>query len=611
VSNTTYDHADSSRPFKRVKRETKRALWQLSLNANAPWFKFFPAVDKITGQRQPKGTNHGRTSTGHILKSGVDRRYDAGKPYQYTPEWVDKEMLGFGFWSRSTRGTYRFIAHDLEPKDDTGGKAQAPDRRQIRNARAHAITVYGAWRTMGRRYRRTCKIVAVGLFQSSEPGHYHIWVWFREPLTQAQHDLLLAKHQRTATRSKRGRIGLYLPAYQDKDTSAAQNGLGTMFRAPWSYKDQRQIQCMRLWVADEGLLHRLGEECVPPTPEEIGWVPTEKSRAKTHDSPRGFRPDDVEYLLAYAISKYLLQHPAGGKGNRNRSQARLIYEFLCRGVEPPTILQIGHDWLQHFKPSPSDKSGFVLELGQAQQEFTNSLNYSLDKQEIGELPRKPIRTEREHTLLAKDYKLVVNKRTSKSINHHLSIFPHHEERKSAVVLTGLDQAVVDALLVQSAICLDRGQTEITFTNQQILDLVRARGTKLACTIQNFSATYLSRFLTREERNGRQRPAKCRELLVRVRTGLPGGRSSYRPTPLLLGLLSHLGCETSSHSRQAQKGHPEARPEAQNLEAGPGAVPAVEAERAVSDLLQELPEDDPAPPVLPDPEPENPLMQLPE
>jgi hypothetical protein len=321
-----------------VPPKTRQAAYRLALNGNSHWVRYF------TSQGKPAGTNDGQCSEGHVDRSGKDRTRNAGKPYWYTTEQIDRDRRGFGFWSRSEAGTYRFICHDIEVRaprpDGKCRKVENPGRAQRWLSLQHALRVYHTWKAMA---KRNSKIVAVLLIETSGPGFYHIWALFAEPLTQAQHDKLLARHRRLASIGKATRRGAWLPEFQDKATGRAKQGKGDQFRAPWCWKKGQQSEAIRVFIPDEELLHRLGEEAKPKV-FQLRATTNRPTLATT------FRPDDVKYLTEWAVNRYPVH-----RGRRNDIQARLILSLLNRGVQPEVIKLVGTEWLSRFKPSPDCK----------------------------------------------------------------------------------------------------------------------------------------------------------------------------------------------------------------------------------------------------------------
>jgi hypothetical protein len=549
----------------------RRALWRLALNGNPHWVRYYSGKDK------PPGANDGQCSEGHVDRSGKDRTRNAGKPYWYTPQQVDRDRRGFGFWSRSEAGAYRFLCHDIEVRekgpDGKYRKVENPGRTQRWLSLQHALRVYHTWMAMA---KRSTKIVAVLLIETSGPGNYHVWALFAEPLTRAQHDKLLARHRHLAGTGKATRRGEWLPEFQDKDTGRAKQGMGDQFRAPWSWKKGKRSEALRVFIPDEELLIRLGEEAKPKV--------LQSSPRRTVPAT-SFRPDDVQYLTEWAVNR----HPIH-RGGRNDSQARLILSLLNRGVQPEVIKLVGAAWLARFKPSPDCKDFYDLELSPAIARFDRCVDRTVGRQADGSLeegecnPDEYLRRARYVRLSPPQKRFLRNSQNCPGVLSSPASGEDKTPRKMR--FTRVERLVVESLLVMSRIELDKGDRRVVkFTLEQLVEVLGVRKRKPTFTIQDLSTEYLPRFVTR--RDAKKPRASVLELLVRVEKGqgVTGRPSVYELTPLMWQLLGRT-------PGQARKGPSEARPAVESIAAGPEAVPPAEAVGAASpSALISLPEDD--------------------
>jgi hypothetical protein len=550
----------------------KQALWRLALNGNPHWVRYF------TTKGKPQGTNDGTCSTGYVDSHGKDRTKFAGKPYFYTAEQVDRDQRGFGFWSRSEAGTLRFLAHDIEVTETTahGQRGKVVPGDKSRFTLTHAITVYETWVRLAKAGN---KIAAVGLFQSSKPGNYHVWVWLAEGLTQAQHDELLARHTRYAQASKRAKQGLWLPQYEDKNTSKAKKGLGTMFRAPWSWKRGIRSEALRLFVPDRELLIRLGEETKPAIADRP------RTQATT---PTPFQKDDVQYLTDWSIHRWPI--PArGGKGARNRIQASLILALMQRGVEPDTLERAGIAWLDHFQ------TNFEMPLRQAESEFRACLERTLHRESQGVIeitgcdPEAYKKKARLITFSPLQKRFLSSPKTCEGVlSLHVSGRDNTPRSFSAT-----DKQVLEALFVQCQIDPgDLARGEVKFTLEQLrMDVLKARHPRKPPTFTNqaLGSEYLPRFVTRPDAKVKaKRQASVLELLVRTDTGVTGKPSTFRLTPAMCVLL---GLDPEHAEKTASSPRPETENGGGGKKAARGPKREEEAPKAQEDdeLLGLLPE----------------------
>jgi hypothetical protein len=546
----------------------KRALWRLALNGNPHWVRYYSGKDK------PPGTNDGQCSEGHVDSSGKDRTQSAGKPYWYTPRQVDRDRRGFGFWSRSEAGAYRFACHDIEVRapgpDGKYRKVERPARWQRWLCLQHALRVYYAWRAMA---RRNSRIVAVLLIETSGPGNYHVWALFAEPLTRAEHDKLLARHRRLASTGKATRRGGWLPEFQDKDTGRAKQGKGDQFRAPWSWKKGGRSEALRVFIPDRERLIRLGEEAKPSALQSTARQPTPAT---------SFRPGDVQYLTEWAVNRYPIR-----RGGRNDIQARLILSLLNRGVQLEVIKLVGAEWLARFKPSPDSKDFYDLDLGPAITRFDRCVDRTVGRQADGSLgegecdPDEYLRRARSVRLSPLQKRFLRNPHACPGV---LSSPENWGKDKTPrkMRFTRVERLVLESLLVMCRVELDKGDRQaVKFTLEQLIEVLRVRRKKPTFTIQDLSSDYLPRFVTR--RDAKKPAASVLELLVRIEKGQAATArpSVYELTPLMWSLLDQtLG--------QARPGPPSPGPEAQSIAAGPETVPPARAAGAASpsDLISQ-------------------------
>ena len=326
-----------------------QAFRRIALNANPHWVTYYSS-------NQTPGSNDQQASVGHITSTGKDYRHRAGKPYWYTQELIDERKLGFGFWTRSNQApnsTYRFACYDIEPinRGHTKRVDRSPSHWTCKETREEAWKAYKAWKKLAR--TKASPIIWVLLVGSSQ-HHYHVWALFREQLTQAQHDNLMAQ----ADTIHGGLMNL------DKDTRRGKGRFGDQFRAPWSRKKGRRSEAIAMWIRDEDLLVQLGEDASPPK-----FLPPASRRstplATNHTDPTTVQ----ETLLAHALVNYPIDF-----GTRHVRQRNLIAHLIARGHDEDTILEVGQRWLVHFRdridPAKSDKA--LLRL------FRSCLNATLN-----------------------------------------------------------------------------------------------------------------------------------------------------------------------------------------------------------------------------------------
>jgi hypothetical protein len=294
-------------------------IWQALLNGNSHWV----AYPRRDGRQK-------QCAVGHITHAGTDYTNYAGLPYGFTPELVDEYQLGFGFWSRSRQGLYRWAAHDIEA---------GAHRRPTTAAQAHqdALLAYQAHKRIATQQGHA----VLTLLEESSPGHYHVWTVFREAINWDEHNTFIR-----AVEQQTGNL-LCL----DKTTTRARRGLGDQFRAPGSWKSDTRSTILDYHLPDGNILLALAEACPPalcPDPEHrmaefiTGRLRAGKYGHKTFKTPRTSIPGLVKEMIA--------RYPITGPGQRNDMTARVTLCLLNRKLHVAEVTEVLFGWLEHYAP---------------------------------------------------------------------------------------------------------------------------------------------------------------------------------------------------------------------------------------------------------------------
>jgi hypothetical protein len=312
-------HDPPSRETATLAPELLQACWRLLLNGNPHWV----AYTRRDGRQK-------QCSVGHITHQGTDYTNYAGLPYLFTPELVDEFQLGFGFWSRSRVGLYRWAAHDIEAgahrRPTTADQAH---QDALRAYQAHLRATEGQGNAL------------LTLLEESSPGHYHVWTVFKEPQTFVEHDAFIHAVERETGNLK----------CLDKTTARARHGLGDQFRAPGTWKKNNRSRILDYHLPDKDLLLALAEACPPalcPDPEDpllefiAGRLRAGKYGHKTFKTPR----TSIQSLVKEMIHRY----PITGPGQRNDMTAKVTLCLMNRKLNAAEVTQVLFGWLEHYAP---------------------------------------------------------------------------------------------------------------------------------------------------------------------------------------------------------------------------------------------------------------------
>jgi hypothetical protein len=296
-----------------------QACWRHLLNGNPHWVAY-PRRDG----------RHKQCSVGHITLRGTDYTNYAGLPYLFTSELVDEYHLGFGFWSRSWQGLYRWAAHDIE----TGAHGRSTTAVQAYDDALRAYQTYlRATESQGN--------ALVTLLEESSPGHYHVWTIFKEAIYWDEHNVFI----RTVEQQTGNLLCL------DKTTARARRGLGDQFRAPGSWKNDARSTILDYHLPDGDILLALAEACPPalcPDPEQrlleliTGRLRAGKYEHKTFKTPR----TSIQSLVKEMIARY----PITGPGQRNDTTARVTLCLMNRNLNGAEVTEVLFGWLEHYAP---------------------------------------------------------------------------------------------------------------------------------------------------------------------------------------------------------------------------------------------------------------------
>ena len=301
--------------------ELRQACWRLLLNGNPHWVAYPP---RDGSQRQ--------FAVGAVTFSGTDFRNYAALPYLFTPALVDEHRLGFGFWSRSRQGQYRWAAHDIEARAH-GRKTSAAQ------ARADAGTAYAAHLEVAGRLPHALWT----LLEESGPGRYHVWTIFGRPVSQEEHDAFLL-----AVTRETGNL-----ACLDKTTARARLGLGDQFRGPWSWKRDHKSAVLAHRLRDAALALRLAAEPAPVCADpdaRLQELVAGRLRAGAYGHRSWGDSANSAATVSALAAEMIERFPITGPGQRDAATARVTLALLNKGVTAATVTKATDLWLERYAP---------------------------------------------------------------------------------------------------------------------------------------------------------------------------------------------------------------------------------------------------------------------
>jgi hypothetical protein len=498
------------------------------------------------------GLNDQQAALGRITKSGKDYRHRAGEPYDFTVELVDTKNLAFGTWTRNgdiKDPLYSYAAWDFEPLLPPQRRAKphrpAATPKPGQTGAIVPLTPAGSRiaenptiKHRARVYREAAncydtlyhlhdpRILAIYLVESS-PNHYHVAVLFTHHLTQSDHDAIVATVRANTDPFKN----------LDKDSSRAKRGIGTQFRAPFTWKHRIKARCIRWYCDNEAQLINRGESLRPPgLRARLGCKPAFDSTIKD--------PTDKDILLAWAIQHYPIK-----PHTRNQIQASLILSLLDRKIDVDTIRHIGPLWLQHFNNQEQiadpDLQNFKTDQAEAEARFHACIDYTLKNADLT-LGSKPTY---DYPTLIDQYQTTpaqfdLIKRILQSRTELSSSSCHEEEdnlNPEAVPLSNgrgevsQDFCFIEAVLVQLAINRLKGvpKDRLRCTHQQLIEIIRRRHNMEIDPRQ--LQRVKRRFCSLAHADGSRHPASRVELLVEIVKGTPGIESVYAVSDIIYRL----------------------------------------------------------------------------
>ena len=320
--------------------EVIQAFWRILQQGNAHWQSYW------NDDTVPIGTNDKPCTTGCIDSKGKDRTYNAGAVWCWTKETVDKYKKSWGPWSTGPDQTRHWICMDLEPKLGTK-KITSPPQSICMEEAAYASTAYNSWLAQVEIIPEICCLALI----ETSIAHYHMWVLFDRRVSVNRHNEILNIFYSGFKKDMR---------YQCKDTSITvhQDSKGTHFRAPWCWKNGREILAVKFWCRDENELALIGASLKPLS-------------LKTKFTKTSKTPDDpVAFYTEIAIRDYPW-HPSTDliSGNRHDQRSRLILSMLDRKVPVEILKQVGANWLKHY----DDKDASTERIAHIITDFNNSV----------------------------------------------------------------------------------------------------------------------------------------------------------------------------------------------------------------------------------------------
>jgi len=317
-----------------------QAFWRVLQQGNAHWQSYWNE-DTV-----PIGTNDKPCTTGCIDSKGKDRTYNAGAVWCWTKETVDKSKKSWGPWSTGPDQTRHWICMDLEPKLGTK-KITSPPQSICTEEATYAIAAYNSWLALVDIIPEICCLALI----DTSIAHYHVWVLFDRRVSVNRHNEILSIFYSGFRKDMR---------YQCKDTSITihQDSKGTHFRAPWCWKNGRELLAVEFWCRDENELILIGDSLKPTS--------LKTKFTKTSKTPH----DPVAFYTEIAIRDYPW-HPKTDliSGNRHDQRSRLILSMLDRKVPVEILKKVGANWLKHY----DDKDASTERMAHIINDFNNCI----------------------------------------------------------------------------------------------------------------------------------------------------------------------------------------------------------------------------------------------
>ena len=370
---------------------------------------------------------------------------------------------------------------------------------------------------------RDDRVLAAYLVESS-PDHYHVGIIFSRHLSRQEHDEIVA----TIRASNRPFKNL------DKDSSRARKGIGTQFRAPFTWKHGVKAQCLKWFCKDEQQLIDRGVTLRPPG--------LRNHRRKSAFDSTIKDPTDRGVLLAWAIRRYPIE-----PHSRHVQQRALILSLLNRKIDIDIIRHIGPLWLLHFNNQATtpdtEQQNFRTEQSDAEVLFNDRLNRTLKDPDL-QLGSKPaydyLDTIDNYRItpaqLATMKRILQDSRKRRTeLSSPLRNGDDNSQWASEVPLSQ-DAYFIEAIFVQLEInrLKDGLENRLRCTHQQLIEIIRRRHDTEICPRQFQRVKMRFCSLAREDRSYHQ--ATKVELLVETQKGTPGLPSEYELADIVLARL---------------------------------------------------------------------------
>jgi hypothetical protein len=328
----------------------------------------------------------------------------------------------------------------------------------------------------------------------------------------------------------------------DKDSSRAKQGIGTQFRAPFTWKHGVQAKCIKWYCKNAQQLIDRGGTLRPPG--------LRNHRRKSAFESTIKDPTDRDTLLAWAIRQYpITPH------TRDHLQFKLICNLLSRKIDADTIRHIGPLWLLHFNnqdltPDP-ERQNFRTEQSEAEALFNSCLDHTLKNRDL-QFKSKPSYDYQSlidnyrvpPTQLATIRRILQSTRQRKRQTELSSPFQEGDDSSvckekdgnsqwALEVPLSHDAYFIEAIFVQLEINRRKDGLEdrLRCTHQQLLEIIRRRHTTAICPRQFQRVKMRFCSLAREGRSYHH--ATKVELLVETQKGTPGLPSEYELADIVL------------------------------------------------------------------------------
>jgi hypothetical protein len=443
-------------------------------------------------------------AVGLVTHQGTDFMNYAGLPYVFSQDLVDEFRLGFGLWSRSRTGLYRWAAHDIE----AGAHGKATTTAQ---AHLEALQAYQAHLSISEGQGNAL----LTMLEESSPGRYHVWTVFRDSISQEEHDRFVHSIE-----LKIGNL-----ACLDKTTCRGRKGLGDQFRAPCSWKGEARSRILDYRLADQDLVLQMAARCSPELcadPDDRlveiieGRIRAGKYGNKAFKSPRTSIPSLAKEMIG--------RYPLTGPGQRNKMTAKVILCLINRKLTANEVNQVVVGWLQHYAPL------MRTPLETAKQEAIRCRDRTYRRLQDGTLA--PARPRIDHWFMIDHHREILPCFRNLSKNNHSLCHPLHGEddrcwERLERIVTPAEMPYVYGLLL---LILHK----ILKTDERVMQLVDDQWLEAVGRITGRKPHWRQlqrirdRFITRKKKGKLTRASKW-ELLREIRKGRVGFPSQYRLT----------------------------------------------------------------------------------